>query len=155
MATFSRLLLAAILLLSGTMKLRDPALFAHALVSFRLGFSEAFVERSALLLPWLELTVGGALLLGWKARGAALLSLALMLAFAGGILSLMARGLDVDCPCFGQLKLICSGPLGVCHLVRNTVLGALSVIVLMKGPGRFALGAPSRASRTALNHPLA
>ncbi len=151
MAVFSRLLLATILILSGTMKLRDPALFAHALVSFRLGFPEAFVERSALLLPWLELVVGGALLVGWKARGAAALSLALMVAFAGGIVSLMARGLDVDCPCFGQLKLVCSGPLGLCHLVRNTILGGLSLIVLLRGPGRFALG----ASPTAPNHPIA
>lgn len=53
------------------------------------------------LLPFAELAVGVLLVLGLLTRGAALVAGLLMLVFIAGIASAWARGLSIDCGCFG------------------------------------------------------
>jgi len=53
------------------------------------------------LLPTLEVVVGAALVLGLLTRGAAVISGLLFIAFIVGISSAWARGLQIDCGCFG------------------------------------------------------
>ena len=140
-----RILLAAIFLVSGSMKLRDPLLFAFAVEAFHLGVPVSVVERTAYILPWLELLLGAALLVGFWTRPAAGLALTLMLAFILGIVSLGIRQLDVDCPCFGSLRLVCSGPLGLCHVLRNLVIGGAAAWLVWSGPGPWSIDARGSA----------
>ena len=53
------------------------------------------------LLPVLELVVGACLVLGLLTRGAAVVSALLFVAFIIGIASVWARGITIDCGCFG------------------------------------------------------
>ena len=53
------------------------------------------------LLPVLELVVGTMLVLGLLTRGAAVVSALLFVAFIIGIASVWARGITIDCGCFG------------------------------------------------------
>ena len=53
------------------------------------------------LLPVLEVVVGAMLVLGLLTRGAAVLSSILFVGFIVGIASVWARGLTIDCGCFG------------------------------------------------------
>ena len=53
------------------------------------------------LLPVLEVVVGLCLVLGLLTRGAAVVSALLFVAFIVGIASAWARGLQIDCGCFG------------------------------------------------------
>jgi uncharacterized membrane protein YphA (DoxX/SURF4 family) len=62
---------------------------------------EAIVPTVGHLLPVLEITIGVALVLGLLTRGAAGVSLLLFVAFVIGIASVWARGLSIDCGCFG------------------------------------------------------
>jgi len=56
----------------------------------------------ALWLPWFELTLAGALLLPRWRREAAVLTGGLLLVFCVALLSVMWRGIDLECGCFGR-----------------------------------------------------
>ena len=118
------------------LKSLTPQDFVFAIKGFQLGLPDGVMIFLAFAIAWLELLAGVLLIVGWRARGAALVVAGLMVVFMGGIGSLMVRGLDVNCPCFGAIKLFCSGPMGACHLVRNTgfLLGALWVLRFGAGP---------------------
>ena len=60
----------------------------------------AFVNALALVMPWVELLAGLALILGvWRREAAALAGL-LLLVFIAAIGANLARGRAVDCGCF-------------------------------------------------------
>ena len=117
--------IAALFVFSAVMKLRDPLAFAFAIRAFKLDLPIGVAESTVYAVPWLELTAAAGLLIGPFRRAAAHLVTLLMLAFAVAIASLKLRGLDVSCPCFGSIRLICPDPLGTCHVVRNLAIAAL------------------------------
>lgn len=108
---------------SGATKLRDPQLFAFALKSLDLGLGEDALIAASFGVPWWEIVAGTLLAVGVWRRAAATLIVGLLTAFTAVIAASMARRLAVDCPCFGAFELVCTGPLGGCHLVRNVALG--------------------------------
>lgn len=117
----------------------DPQDFVFAINGFKLGLPAPVIVFLAFAVAWAEFFSGLALILGWMTRGAALLVALMMAGFMAGIASLMARGLDVNCPCFGAIKLFCTGPMGACHLVRNTGFMAAAMWLVLLGPGAFSL----------------
>jgi hypothetical protein len=113
-----RVLLAAVFLLAGGLKLLDPAEFAAEINRYQLipWWSCALL---ALFLPWLELCVGAGLLTRRFSSGALAWATALLLLFSVALLSAMLRGLSIDCGCFGRLWQA-TGTLW--PLIRNLVL---------------------------------
>ena len=80
-------------------KIADPPAFAHMIYNYRL-VPGGFVNAPALVMPWVELFVGLALILGvWK-REAAILAGILLVVFMVAIGINLARGHAVDCGCF-------------------------------------------------------
>ena len=96
----ARLGLAAVWLLSGFEKASDPRETKVAVKSYEL-LPESLVSTVAATLPYLEISLGVLLLLGFATRLAAALSAVLLLVFIGGVISAAARGLLIDCGCFG------------------------------------------------------
>lgn len=121
-----RFALGALFIVSATAKLRMSLDFAFAIKAFHLGIPENAIVFLAYAIPWFEALIGAGLILRIWVRPAALLSGLLMLGFIAGIVSLILRGKDVTCPCFGSLKLICTGPMGLCHIVRNLIITLVS-----------------------------
>jgi uncharacterized membrane protein YphA (DoxX/SURF4 family) len=99
-ATALRLLLAGVLAVAGALKLPDPAESVRAVRAYDL-LPEAIVPTVGYVLPPLELALALLLLLGLVTRWAALGAGVLMAAFVVGIASAWARGLTIDCGCFG------------------------------------------------------
>jgi len=96
-----RLGLAAIFLYAGYAKLREPWLqFAISIDSFK-AVPESWLEPMARLLPWCEVALGIALLSGILARWFALIATLLLGLFFSVGLRAFAKGLTVDCGCFG------------------------------------------------------
>lgn len=116
-----------------------PRDFYFSVKAFQMGLPDWAMQFLTFSIPWAEVIAGALLLLGLFARGAALVIALLMVSFILGIISLLARGLDVNCPCFGSLKLFCSGPLGLCHIVRNLAFAAAAAHVIYHGPGPASL----------------
>jgi uncharacterized membrane protein YphA (DoxX/SURF4 family) len=95
-----RLVVGTVWVVAGALKLPDPAASVRAVRAYEL-LPEAIVPTVGHLLPVLELVLGACLLLGLLTRSTASLSTLLMLAFVIGIASAWARGLQIDCGCFG------------------------------------------------------
>lgn len=93
--------IGAIFIYAGVLKVPDPVAFAgdishFHLVPWPLGVGLSFY------LPWIEIFCGVALLLGWKRGGAIALLTALTVVFIGATVLARARGIDVNCGCFGS-----------------------------------------------------
>jgi hypothetical protein len=126
----ARVLLAGVFLVAGVVKLRDRASFADTLRGF--GARGSIVAAVAVLLPVLELTVAGALLVSVTSWAGALGALALLLLFSVAVGVALARGRTADCGCFGKDR---TGPLSVVALLRNGVLAGLAGAIVVGGAG--------------------
>src|SRR4051812_44138955 len=124
-----RLLLAAVFLVAGAAKLADRRGSRDALVAF--GLPEWSSAPLAVVLPLIELSVAGALLAGTAAWWGAAAALGLLIAFMFAIAISLGRGLAPECHCFGQLH---SAPAGPATLIRNGLLAAAALSVVIAGP---------------------
>jgi uncharacterized membrane protein YphA (DoxX/SURF4 family) len=98
-----RLVLGGLFVYAGAVKVLDPLDFAQNIRNYQLvGQSLSFI--AAIVLPWLEILAGLALILGVWTRGAALVVAGLLVFFIVLTAVTMIRGLDVDCGCFGSLS---------------------------------------------------
>jgi len=98
--TLVRLGLAAVWLLSGIPKALDPDQTYVAVRAYDV-LPPVGVELVAGVLPWLEIALAALLLLGLGTRVVAVASALLVLAFVTGVSQAWARGLSIDCGCFG------------------------------------------------------
>lgn len=98
--TVARFGLAAVFLVSGLLKAVDPDQTYIAVRAYDV-LPDVGVEVVAALLPWVELALGLLLLAGVGTRLVAALSTALLLVFVAGVVQAWARGLSIDCGCFG------------------------------------------------------
>jgi uncharacterized membrane protein YphA (DoxX/SURF4 family) len=98
--TLARLGLAAVFLVSGVLKAVDPDATYVAVRAYDV-LPRAGVALVAGVLPWLEIALGLVLLAGVATRVAAAVCAALLLVFVAGVTQAWARGLSIDCGCFG------------------------------------------------------
>jgi uncharacterized membrane protein YphA (DoxX/SURF4 family) len=98
--TVARLVTGAVWIVAGALKLPDPIGSARAVRAYDL-LPESVVPTVGVLLPAVEVVVGACLVLGLLTRASAVLSTALFVVFIAGIASAWARGLEIDCGCFG------------------------------------------------------
>jgi uncharacterized membrane protein YphA (DoxX/SURF4 family) len=139
-ATAARLLLGVVLVVAGALKLPDPAAAMRAVRAYRL-LPEALVGPVAFGLPVLEIAVGLALLAGVFVRTAAVASAVLMVVFLAAVGSAWARGLQIDCGCFGGGGQVAAGQTGYPGEVARDVGLLLVALALARWPAsRLALG---------------
>jgi len=117
------LFLSGSFLLAGVLKVRAPDRFLLDVESFAL-LPAWLAYATALVLPWLEIFAALALWSGRLARGALLILGSLAAAFMIGLILAEARGLELDCGCFGDWLQF---PNLATHLVYNGLLLAASV----------------------------
>jgi uncharacterized membrane protein YphA (DoxX/SURF4 family) len=99
--TLARLVVGGVWLAAGALKLQDGAESVRAVRAYRL-LPEAIVPTVGHGLPALEVVIGLALVVGVLTRPIGVLSALLQLAFVIGISSAWARGMRIDCGCFGN-----------------------------------------------------
>ncbi len=98
--TLARLVVGGVWLAAGLLKVTDGAASVRAVRAYDL-LPESVVPTVGHALPALEIVVGLALVLGALSRWVAVVSALLQAAFIVGIASAWARGLQIDCGCFG------------------------------------------------------
>jgi uncharacterized membrane protein YphA (DoxX/SURF4 family) len=139
LGTAARLLTGGVWIWAGLLKLPHPDQSVLAVRAYQLlpGDSAAPVGH---LLPVLEVVVGACLVLGVLTRFAAVVSGLLFVAFVVGIASVWARGINIDCGCFGG-----GGPDPNAaskypwEIARDTGLLLLSAYLVRQGRTRLAL----------------
>jgi putative oxidoreductase len=90
--------LGAAFLYVGLLKHWHPEEFAAAILAYQI-LPAGLVGLAAAVIPWLELTPGSLLILGFKRRSCLLLLALLAAGFMLLLLVTMARGLKIDCGC--------------------------------------------------------
>jgi hypothetical protein len=129
-----QVLLGALFVWAGASKVLDPGAFACAISRYQLPLlSAASVRTLAVVLPWIELVVGFALFFAVLGRSGALLAGVLLIAFTGIEATAMARGLAIDCGCFGP---------GGAKVGWGTLLRNLGMLLLAAQIVAFARPAP-------------
>ena len=144
-STLCRLGLAAVWLASGAIKAADPLQSEVAVRAYQL-LPESLVSPVATTLPFLEIGLGLLLLLGVGVRPVAVASVALLAVFLAGVASSWARGLSIDCGCFGGGGAADVGALDyLAEIARDVgfVLPALWLVARPRTP--FAVGPASQA----------
>lgn len=96
----ARLALGGVLVVAGGLKVGNPLGSARAVQAYDVMPFE-LARWIGYGLPWLEIVVGVLLVLGLFTRVSAVVGGLLMLAFVVGIAQAWARGLTIDCGCFG------------------------------------------------------
>ena len=98
--TVARLGLAAVFLVSGVLKAIDSDATYVAVRAYDV-LPKLGVGFVAGVLPWLEIAIGLLLLAGIATRAVAVASAVILLGFMAGVTQAWARGLSIDCGCFG------------------------------------------------------
>lgn len=121
---FCRLLLGGVFLWAGVVKALDVPAFAGQVAAYQL-LPYAWNYALAATLPYIELLAGALLLVNARVKPAALLTALLNALFVVVLFSVLARGLDIDCGCFGPD----AGTTPLQALGRDLVLLALALAV--------------------------
>lgn len=138
-ATAARLTLGIVAILAGASKVGDLPGSVRAVRAYRL-LPESLAVLAGNALPLVEIILGVLLVLGLFTRASALLFGLLLLAFAIGIVSAWARGLAIDCGCFGG-----GGPIDPAEtaylgdLLRDLALTALAAVLVWRPRTRLSL----------------
>lgn len=94
-----QLALGAIFVIAAIPKIADPPSFAHMIYNYRL-VPASLINLSALVMPWVELLAGLALILGvWKSAARTVVGI-LLAVFIIAISINLARDNAIDCGCF-------------------------------------------------------
>ena len=91
--------LGAIFIVAALPKIADPPSFAHMVYNYRL-LPAGLINMSALILPWVELLAGLALVLGVWTRPARWIITAMLALFVVAISINLFRNNAIDCGCF-------------------------------------------------------
>jgi uncharacterized membrane protein YphA (DoxX/SURF4 family) len=130
-----RVILGGILLVAGGLKVAHPAELASAIAGFRL-LPAVIVGPLALALPYVELLLGGYLIVGLFTRAIATIVTAQFLLYAGAVASAVVRHIPANCGCFGPNDTaVADWP----HVASDLLLAAASAFVVFGAPGALAL----------------
>jgi uncharacterized membrane protein YphA (DoxX/SURF4 family) len=101
-AFLARVFLGGFYIVAAAVKIPNPGKFAEAVDNYRLVPHE-MINLVAILLPWVEMVAGVFLVLGLWRRASVWLVNAMTVMFIGAIASAVARGLSIECGCFGTV----------------------------------------------------
>jgi len=135
----ARLVTGGVWIVAGALKLPYPADSVRAVRAYDL-LPEAVVPAVGHLLPVVEVVVGLCLVLGVLVRTTSAVSALLFVAFIIGISSAWARGLSIDCGCFGgggEIPDAAAKYPG--EIARDVGLLALSAWLMVRPRSRLAL----------------
>lgn len=131
----ARVVLGGVFIVAGGAKIGNAAYFAAQIAAFGI-VPRPVIAPMALLLPFLEVLLGGYLVIGLYARLAGWIATIQLLIFAAAIASAVARGLSLSCGCFGPSdQTVTSWP----EVGRDVALALVGLLVALRGPGMLAL----------------
>jgi len=134
-----RILLGGVLLLAGYLKAKSPAEAQMAVRAYKL-LPISVANIFGLALPWLEIGGGILLIAGLAVRYSAIFGGLLMLLFVCAISQAWARGLSIDCGCFGGGGQVAAGHTKYLQeILRDLGLTLTAIFLYLNPHGKFGL----------------
>jgi len=134
----ARLVVGGVFVIAACYKVADPVSFAQTIYNFRAVpvYPVQVSILAAVVLPYIELLAGAALIMGVRGRAASLVVGGLLTVFTVAVLAAWMRGIDISCGCMGKHD---TSRTDLKKVWANTaqLIPVLSVLVL--GPGRLTL----------------
>ena len=135
----SRLILGGVLFAAGWLKIFTPAKSQMAVRAYEV-LPIGLANFLGIALPWLEVGFGVLLIIGVAVRLSAIVGGGLMLLFIASISQAWARGLSIDCGCFGGGGAVEPGETKyLSEILRDTGLALLALYLIRYPLTRFAL----------------
>ena len=125
---FCRVAIGVVFIAAALAKIGDAASFAAQIHNYRL-LPIGAENLVAILLPWIELIAGLALVLGVQARSGAWLTAAMMVVFTAAVGQAVARNLDFECGCFGTAD---ATRVGGMKLLENLIFTGTAIIASLR-----------------------
>ena len=126
----ARWYLGFVFLLACQHKIAHPGAFALDVATYGI-LSLSLVNLMAITLPWLELSAGIMLIVGLRARAAALMVFGMMVMFSVALAIALAQGLDMACGCFASEAAQGGHPISGETVLRDMGWLMLSVYVVL------------------------
>jgi uncharacterized membrane protein YphA (DoxX/SURF4 family) len=111
-------------------KIAHPGSFAVDVATYGI-LPISLVNLTAITLPWVELTAGIMLIVGFKARAAALMVFGMMVMFIAALAIALTQGLDMSCGCFASQGAQGEDPISSMTVLRDVGWLMLSVYVML------------------------
>ena len=131
-----RVYLGGLFVYASLYKIAEPYDFALSVATYQI-LPLSIVNLFALLVPWIELGLGTALILGLWTRTAGLLASGLLLLFVVALSIALSRDLQLFCGCFASQQ--AAEEIGISTLFRDIAWLFLSFCVVVLDNGRYGL----------------
>ena len=128
----ARLILGGVLLIAGGLKAFKPAESASAVAAYKI-LPTQIAHIVGFALPWLEIAIGLLLIIGLSVRMAAIVAGGIMVIFIAAIISIWARGILIDCGCFGGGGVIDPSKAAAVHRTYATEIARDCGLALLAG----------------------
>ena len=119
-----RVVIGLVFLAAAMTKIGDAGGFARQIHHYRL-VPFGLENLLAITLPWIELVLALAILTGVRPRAGSVVATGLMGLFVVVVAAAVARGLDIECGCFGTAD---ASRVGAAKLIENVGLLALALV---------------------------
>lgn len=116
-------------------KIMEPLAFATSIAHYGL-MPSWLVNGYALIVAWLELVVGIALVAGFRVRPSAVVCGALLVMFTVAVAYAVVLGLKIDCGCFGAQG---GDEVSWVKVAKNTIIIAMCAYLWWKPTTAFSL----------------
>lgn len=138
-STVARIVVGGVLVVAGALKVADPQASVTAVRAYEL-LPDGAATVVGWGLPFVEIVLGVLLVAGYAVRPAALATGVLLVVFVAAVASAAARGLSIDCGCFGGGGSVPAGETAYAvEIVRDLGLLALTVWLVARPQSRLAL----------------
>jgi uncharacterized membrane protein YphA (DoxX/SURF4 family) len=135
----ARLILGAVLLVAGALKVPNLPKSAMAVRAYEM-LPIPVANFLGYTLPWIEIGLGLLLIVGVTVKISGALGALTMLAFIIAIAQAWARGLSIDCGCFGGGGTIDPEDTKyLSEIIRDIGLMGLGIFLYLYPKGRFAI----------------
>lgn len=142
----ARLILGGMFLWMGFHKISDPVGFLKQVRMYQMvpEGTPFLLNSIAIVLPWMEVTTGAALILGMALRGAGLIQLGMLVVFTGAVFLRAMKIWNTEGTPFFEIAFDCGCGSGVViiwtKLLTNVGLCLLTIIPILSRSRRFCLG---------------
>jgi uncharacterized membrane protein YphA (DoxX/SURF4 family) len=130
-----RVALGLVFVVAGALKIGHADVFASQIAGFQV-LPFGLIAPLALLLPFVEVLLGGYLIIGLFTRFAGGFAAFQLAIFSGAIASAVVRGLHVSCGCFGPADQTTTS---WGEVARDAALVLVALFIALRAPGAVAL----------------